>query len=107
MNEISNAPLSEQFRIAAKRWLDLDAAANILEDTKSAIFSQKVSALGDMPVSRAEHIIKASPEWSAHLYKIAEARKKASEARINLDYIKMRFSEQISYEATARVEAKL
>ena len=47
-------PLSEQFRVVAKRWVDLDAAANLLEETKSAVLAQKMAELGDMPVSKAE-----------------------------------------------------
>jgi hypothetical protein len=32
----SNLPLSEQFRIVAKKWVDADSAASILEESKSA-----------------------------------------------------------------------
>ena len=53
-------PISEQFRIVAKAWADLDAAANLLEETKSAVLAQKMLALGDMPVSKAERSERAS-----------------------------------------------
>ena len=60
-------PLSEQFRIVAKRWVDCDAAANLLEETKSAVLAQMMAKLGDMPVSRAEMNVKASDEWTEHI----------------------------------------
>jgi len=47
----SNLPLSEQYRLIAKKWVDADAAASILEETKSAYLSSCMLALGDMPVS--------------------------------------------------------
>lgn len=59
----ANAPLSEQFRLAAKDWVDKDSAASMLEETKSAVLSQRMAALGDMAVSKAELQVKASPEW--------------------------------------------
>ena len=33
-------PISEQFRLAAKQWVDADAGANMLEECKSAYLSQ-------------------------------------------------------------------
>lgn len=36
MSDMSNMPISEQFRVAAKAWVDLDSAASLLEETKSA-----------------------------------------------------------------------
>ena len=33
-------PISEQYRLIAKRWCDAQAAASIMEETKSAFVSQ-------------------------------------------------------------------
>jgi hypothetical protein len=100
-------PLSEQFRIVAKRWVDLDAAANLLEETKSAVLAQKMAALGDMPVSRAEMTVKASPEWSEHITTIVHARKEANLAKLQLEYIRMKHMEWTSANANLRHEARL
>lgn len=100
-------PLSEQFRIVAKKWVDLDAAANLLEETKSAVLAQKMAALGDMPVSRAEMTVKASADWHQHIEKIVEARKEANLAKLQLDYIRMKHSEWQSVNANHRHEARL
>jgi hypothetical protein len=64
---MSNEPISEQYRIVAKRWVDAEAAASMLEDTKSAVLSQQMLALGEMPVSKAEMLTKANPEWIDHI----------------------------------------
>jgi hypothetical protein len=107
MSDHTNMPLSEQFRIAAKAWVDLDSAASLLEETKSAVLSQRMAALGEMPVSRAELNVKASPEWLDFVTRMCDARKNASLAKVRLEWLRMRFSEQQSFEATARAERRL
>jgi hypothetical protein len=104
---MSNEPLSEQYRIVAKRWVDAEAAASMLEDTKSAVLSQQMLALGEMPVSKAEMLTKANPEWIDHIKKITEARAAANLLKVQMEYIKMKSGEQASYEATRRAEMKL
>lgn len=102
-----NLPWSEQFRIVAKQWVDADAAASILEDTKSAILSERMQALGEMPVSKAEAIVKASAEWRAHIEEMVSARKASNRLKVQMEYLRMKFSEWQSHEATKRTEARL
>lgn len=104
---MTDRPISEEYRIIAKKWNDHDAAANLLEETKSAVLSEKMIALGDMPVSRAEMTVKASQEWRDHIEAMVDARKQANVLKCQLEYIRMRFSEQQSAEATARAERKM
>jgi len=103
----SNLPLSEQFRIIAKKWVEADSAANILEETKSAVLSKRMTALGDMPVSKAEMTVKASQEWTDHITTMVQAREKALLLKVQLEYIRMQFSEWQSAEATKRAEMRL
>ncbi len=100
-------PISEEFLKAATEWVDAEAAASLLEDTKSAVLSQMMLALGDMPVSKAELQVKASPQWMDTVTKIAKAREAANRAKVKVDYIKMRSSEWQSKEANERLMAKL
>lgn len=102
-----NAPLSEQFRIVAKRWVDADAAASLLEESKSAFLSQLMAAMGDMPVSKAEMSVKASEKWTNYINEMVAARKNAALLKVQLEYIRMRFHEWQSHEATKRAEMKL
>jgi hypothetical protein len=103
----SNLPLSEQYRVVAKKWVDADAAANLLEDLKSAFLSQKMTELGDVPVSHAEREVKASAEWDAYIVKMNNARKQANLLKVNLEYIKMQSMEWQSENANRRAEMKL
>jgi len=103
----ANLPLSEQFRVIAKKWVDADAAASMLEETKSSVLAQMMAGQGDMPVSRAEMNVKASNEWREYVKSMVEAREKASLLKVQLEYIRMRFHEWQSHEATKRAEMKL
>lgn len=104
---MSNLPLSEQFRIVARKWVDADAAANILEDTKSAVLAERMVALGDMPVSKAEMQVKASKEWREHVESIGNARKEANRLKVQMEYIRMQSMEWQSENATKRAEMRL
>lgn len=108
---MSDLPLSEQFRLVAKKWVDADAAANMLEETKTAmlarLMSQQMMASGDTTVSRAEMQVKASSDWNDFITSMVEARKNAALLKVQLEYIRMQFSESQSAEATRRAEMKL
>lgn len=102
-----NLPLSEQFRIVAKRWVDADAAAGMLEEGKSAFLSRLMAEKGDMPVSRAEMEVKSSGEWLDYINNMVEARKKAALLKVQMEYIRIKFSEWQSAEASKRAEMRL
>ncbi len=103
-----NRPLSEIYLEAAEDWTDKEAAAQLLEETKSAVMAQKQAALGgDLPVNRAEQIVKASPDWHAYLEKIVEARRVANLAKVRLEYLRMRHQEWISSESNNRVGSRM
>jgi predicted chitinase len=103
----SNHPLSEQYRIIAKRWVEADAAASLLEESKSGFLAQMMAEQGDMPVSRAEMNVKASQTWRDYIKSMVDARQQASLLKVQLEYIRMKFSEMQSHEATRRAEMKL
>ena len=102
-----NLPLSEQYRILAKEWVDADAAASLLEETKSAVLAQMMTAHGDIPVSRAEMLTKASRGWGSFVESMVDARKRAALLKAQLEYIRMRFTENQSEEASKRAEMRL
>ena len=100
-------PLSEQFRLVAKKWVDADAAASLLEETKSAVLSRMMVSLGDMAVNRAELTVKSSEDWMEFITKMVKAREQAALLKIQLEYIRMRFNEWQSHAANRRAEMKL
>jgi hypothetical protein len=103
----NDIPLSEQYRVVAKAWVDADAAANLLEETKSAVLARMMLNCGDMPVSRAEMQVKGSDDWRDFVTKMVEAREKAALLKVKLEYIRMKFHEWQSIEASRRAEMRL
>jgi hypothetical protein len=107
MMDGDNRPLSEQYRVAAKLWVEADAAANLLEESKGAFLSQLMARRGDMPVSRAELQVKSGAEWEGYIIKMVEARKAASLLKVQLEFIRMRHAEEQSANANRRAEMRL
>lgn len=101
-----NRPHSQIVREAGERWADSNAAATLLEETKSAFLAQRVAMQGDVPVNRAENIVKASPDWYKYIETYVNARKVANLARIEYEYEKARFQEWISADANERAEMR-
>ena len=106
-NAFPDNPMSEQYRIVAKKWVEANAAADLLEECKSAVLSQWMKTQGDVPVSRAELNVKASPEWEEYLDKMVEARKAANLLKVQLEFIRMRSAEWQSAEASKRAEMRI
>jgi len=118
-------PLSEQFRVVAKKWVDENAAADLLEDTKQIVFSEivmrrtqeAISAVGGdgkamdqikaTSNARMEHMARASQEWRDHITATVEARRKANLSRMQMKYLEMRFGEWQSADANQRKERSM
>ncbi|MEQ9634642.1 MAG: hypothetical protein RLW68_01010 [Devosia marina] len=107
MNERPNIPISEQFRLVAKEWVTLDGAARMLEESKTAVQSQMMKALGDKPAAHAERDVKASPEWHDYIQKMVDARSQANLKKVQLEFLRMKFSEFQSDNANRRAEMRL
>lgn len=99
--------LSKKFWEAAKNFLEHNKSASFLEEMKTATLSQMMMKLGDMPVSKAEMQVKASPEWEEYIRLMTASRASANEAKLQMEFLRMKASERMSEEATARAELKL
>jgi hypothetical protein len=107
MNAPANIPLSQQWQTKALEHADAEAAAQLLEETKSAVLSQMMMREGDIPVSKAEMRVKASDEWQRWVANMVRARQRANRLRVERDYLKMLFQEWISADANHRAAARM
>lgn len=107
MNERANLPWSEQFRIVAKEWVELDKAATMLEETRKLVFAQKVKAQGDIAVNRAETNVLATDAWQDYVKSMVDARSAANLKKVQMEFIRMRFQEWSSENANKRAEMRL
>ena len=104
---MSNLSISEQYARVAKDWVELDSAASMLEETKSAVLSQMMGQHASLPVNRAEMLVKGSPEWSDFITKMVKAREAANLKKVHLEFLRMKFAEWNSSAADERLRAKL
>ncbi len=105
--DASDQPPSERFRVAAKIWVELDGAARLLEESKTAVLAQRMKSCGDVPAAHAERDVRSSDVWSDYIRKMVVARTAANLAKVRMEYYRMKFSEWISLDATRRAEMKL
>jgi hypothetical protein len=105
---MDNLPLSEQYRLVAKKFVDAQQAASLLEETRTAVLSQMISKnIPFMRFNQAEMTARASPEYMEYVSKMVDMRREANLLKAQLEYIRMKHSEQMSTEATARSESRL
>ena len=102
-----NLPPVEQYRLAAKDWVQKDSAARMLEECKTSVLSQRMNATGESATTKAERIVKASPEWREYLESMVKAREAANLAKVKLKYVEMKYYEWQSANATKRAEMRL
>lgn len=103
----SSTSWSDRYREAGEDWADKEAAASLLEDSKSAVMAQWQTELGDIPVNRAEQTIKASAKWREYVTDTVEARRQANLAKIRLEAIRMKSMEYQGKEANQRTELRI
>ena len=101
-----NRPASMEYQEVAHRWVTLDAAARLLEETKSAVFAQRCLSVTEKSQARAEMVAKADPVWADHLKKMVDARTQANKARVEQEFYRMRFWEANSEAANERASAR-
>lgn len=104
-------PISEQFRIVALHYVDADGAASLLEELKTTTLADMKTKLmleiGDMPDSKAERIVKSTPEWREYITKMVDARSQAHKLRLQLEFLRMKEREQDRSSWLQRTEHKM
>ncbi len=107
----SNEPLPEQWHAAALACADAEAAAQILEESRTSVLAERVSSLlkadPKLSIARAETEVRASIPWHDYIEGMVRARTKANKLRVERDYIRMKFQVWISETADHRIGARL
>lgn len=115
-------PISEVFRLVAKAWVDADAAARLLEETKGCVFSKLVLDMIEKSKSdedpgfrqvkgvsnaQAEHMARSSEEYQDHIAHMVTAKSKANKLKVQMEFVRMQFTEWQMGAAAARDERKM
>ena len=100
-------PISEEFRIAGKEWVEADKLAHLAEELKSSKLAEMVLRDTTLSINRAEAQAKSSLEWREYIEDMVTKRSAANLARIKLKWVEMRFSEWMSNDANSRKERQM
>lgn len=107
-------PISEQFRVTAKHWIDADHHARMLEEMKTPELERRKGALIDaalpedkMTEAKAERLVKSTSEWRDYIRALVEARTKANRFEKQLDHIEKLQWEVNNANANHRAEMRL
>lgn len=103
----ADRPISEEYRIAAKEWVEADRLANLAEELKSAKLSEMILRDASLSVNRAEAQAKASNEWRDYIEDMVAKRSAATLAKVKVKWIEMKFSEWQAHDANARRERQM
>ena len=104
---MDDLPYSEQWRLKALEEVDADDAARMLEQSKTAVLSERIQGLGDVPYAHAERDVKASPWWHGWIKSMVTARTHANKLKIEAKFLEMRYYEGQSMNANKRAEMRM
>lgn len=100
--------LTERYRKVAKEFAEAHAAASIMEESKTLCLAERMNKLDDgLSMAKREMMVKASPEWRDYIKSMVDLRTQANLKKAELEWIKMRFQETMSEQATLRAETRL
>ena len=94
----------ERFRLAAKKWSDLQDAADILRETKNDVLAEITSKQEGKSHAEKERAARVSDDWKEHVAKMLEAESKARHAKLAMKYYDMKFNAERTANANARAE---
>lgn len=93
---------------AGDAWADKDAAASILEETKSIVLAELINNQPQtLGVSVRESLAKGDPVYRLHVTNMVAARKDANKARVRYKSAEMLADLRRSEESTRRSEINL
>ena len=99
--------VTERIVELGEEWADQNAAADILEETKTALLSELKTYSMEKSDAAKETEAKANPKFREHLEAMVEARRIANRAKVNYEAAKTWTDLLRTKEANLRAEMKL
>lgn len=99
--------IAERMRLAGEEWADLDAAANMLEETRKTVLAELVNLSQGGSMSAKESEALAHPDYKAHIVSMVNARKDANKAKVKYDSARTWTELVRTFEATKRAEMRV
>ncbi len=99
--------VAERMRLAGEEWSDLDAAANMLEETRKSVLAELTNQAKAKSATERESLALADPAYKLHIANMVNARKDANRARVKYDTARAWVELVRTTEATRRAEMKV
>lgn len=94
----------EKWRLACAEWLDLQEAADLLEDTKNDVFAEIVTLQEGDSEAAKQRLARVSDKWKQHREVVTTATNKARRSKMRVKYADMAFEAKRTENANARAE---
>lgn len=98
--------IAERMRLAGEEWSDLDAAANMLEESRKSILAELINQASGGSIAAREYEALANPAYKLHITNMVNARREANRARVKYDTAKAWVELVRTSEATKRAEMR-
>lgn len=99
--------LTDRLIDAGEKWADFNAAADMLEETRSTLLAKITKEHFELPAWKAEAASKGDPRYEEHIRAMVDARQAANRARVRYDSGKAFVELARSAESTRRAEMNL
>lgn len=101
------ARLAQSIVARGELWADANAAADLLEETKSTLLAKLTKEHLDLPAWKAEAMAKGDIRYAEHITAMVDARRVSNLAKVRYDGAKIMGELMRSAESTRRAEMGL
>ncbi len=107
MNDFDPNKIYHQIVEAGDEWVDKEAAAELLEETKKTILARLALKAEASSVAAKEQEALAHPAFELHVAKMVSARENANRAKVRYDAVRVLAEMRRTQESTRRAEANI
>ena len=104
MSDFSPDGIYRSLLEAGEDWVDKDAAANLLEETKKTVLAELMRGFQGSSAERERNAL-ADAAYKLHLTNMSAARREANRAKVKYDSMKVLAELRRTQESTRRIEA--
>jgi hypothetical protein len=106
MSDFDPEAIYRRLESAGDDWVDKNAAAEILEETKKTVLAERMNSFHGSTAER-ERLALADAAYKLHLTNMVTARKEANRARVKYDSVRVLAEMRRTQESTRRAEANI
>lgn len=107
MSDFDPEAIYRRLEAAGDDWVDKNAAAEMLEETKKSLLAELMNKSLLSSVSARESCALADPVFRLHVTNMVTARKEANRARVRYDSVRVLAEMRRTQESTRRAEANI